>query len=96
MLLKAVILLVPAAFLFTYSLVLFQRKAPGPALQLLGAASLVVVVFTHICEGLRLFSEMGWGAEHSPGHYLDLIFAVLGLTLFAAGHILRFAVKRSG
>jgi hypothetical protein len=93
MLLKALILLIPAAVLFAYSLVLFQRKTPGSALQLLGATFLVVVVLTHVCEALGLFAGMGWGAEHSPGHYLDLGSAVLGLTLFPAAYLIRL-VKR--
>jgi hypothetical protein len=37
MLLRAVVLLVPAALLFSYSLVLSKRKVPWAALQLLGA-----------------------------------------------------------
>jgi succinate dehydrogenase/fumarate reductase cytochrome b subunit len=89
MLVKALILLIPASLLFAYSLLLFQRKARGSMLQLLGATSLLVVVFTHICEALRLFPAMGWGAEHSPGHYLDLATAVFGLTLFPAGYLIR-------
>ena len=92
-LIKALVLLVPAVLLFSYSLVLSKRKAPWSALQLFGSACLVVVVLTHVCEGLRLFPSMGWGMEHSAGHYLDLSSAVLGLTLFPAGYLLR-AVSR--
>src|SRR5579859_1264417 len=93
-LLKAVVLLVPAGLLFSYSLVLFRRKLPWSALQLIGATCLVIVVLTHVCEALRLFSWMGWGAEHSAGHYLDLSSAVLGLTLFPAGYLISFFAKR--
>ena len=31
---------------------------------------------------------MHWGLEHSAGHYVDLVGAVLGLTLFPAGYFL--------
>ena len=93
-LLKALILLVPVGLLFSYSLALLRRKAPWAALQLIGATCLVIVVFTHFCEALRLFPGMGWGGEDSPGHYLDLSSAVLGLTLFPAGYLIRLVTKR--
>jgi succinate dehydrogenase/fumarate reductase cytochrome b subunit len=93
-LLKAVALLVPAGSLLLYSIALSKRKAPWSALQLLGAACLVVVVLTHICEALRLFPWMGWGSARSAGHYLDLSGAILGLTLFPAAYVLRAVTKR--
>jgi succinate dehydrogenase/fumarate reductase cytochrome b subunit len=93
-LLKALVLLVPAGLLFSYSLVLSKRRAPWSALQLVGATCLVIVVLTHVCEALRLFPWMHWGAEHSVGHYLDLSSAVLGLTLFPAGYLIRVIMKR--
>jgi succinate dehydrogenase/fumarate reductase cytochrome b subunit len=93
-LLKALVLLVPAGLLFSYSLVLSRRRVPWSALQLIGATSLVMVVLTHVCEALRLFPRMRWGAEHSAGHYLDLSSAVLGLTLFPAGYLIRLVTKR--
>ena len=86
-LLKALVLLVPTGLLFSYSLVLFRRKAPWSVLQLVGATFLVIVVLTHVCEALRLFPWMDWGAAHSAGHYLDLSSAVLGLTLLPAGYL---------
>jgi hypothetical protein len=95
MLARALSMLVPASLLLGYSLVLFQRRLRCSALQLFGAAALMIMVLTHVCEALHLFPGMGWGTEHSAGHYLDLICAVLGVTLFPAAHILRYAVKRS-
>jgi hypothetical protein len=47
----------------------------------------MVVVFAHICEALHLFPSMGWGLEHSVGHYLDFWSAVLGLLLFPLGYL---------
>jgi len=32
---------------------------------------------------------MGWGLERSPGHYLDLLGALLGLVLIPASYIAR-------
>jgi hypothetical protein len=54
-------------------------------LQLVGAGCLVVVVLTHVAETLKLFPVMGWGLPTSPGHYLDLVSAVLGCVLLPLG-----------
>jgi hypothetical protein len=56
-------------------------------LQLIGAGCLVVVVLTHVAEAFKLFPTMGWGLPTSPGHYLDLISAVLGCTLLPLGFL---------
>ena len=85
----ALIAAVPAGMLFSASLLLFSRaRTAGFLLQLLGASSTVIVVLCHLCEGLGLFPWMGWGLEHSIGHYLDLSSASLALTLFPAGYLL--------
>jgi hypothetical protein len=34
---------------------------------------------------------MGWGLKHSPGHYLDLSAAILGLAFLPARYFLAFA-----
>jgi hypothetical protein len=88
-LLRALIASVPACTLFSGSLVLFyKRKTVSSCLQLVGSGCLVVVVLTHVSEALQLFPWMHWGLEHSAGHYLDLISALLGLTLFPTGYLL--------
>jgi hypothetical protein len=56
-------------------------------LQLFGAGCLLVVVLAHVSEALHLFPSMGWGLEHSTGHYLDLWSAIFGLTLFSIGYL---------
>jgi hypothetical protein len=43
------------------------------------------VVLTHVAEMLNVFLGMGWGLPNSPGHYLDLVSAVLGSMLLVAG-----------
>jgi hypothetical protein len=53
-------------------------------LAILGIAFLIVVVLTHVAEHWRLFPEMGWGLPDSPGHYLDLTSAILGVALLLA------------
>jgi succinate dehydrogenase/fumarate reductase cytochrome b subunit len=88
-LLRALLLLVPASALVVASLILFtQSKNTGSFLQLLGAGCLVLVVLTHVCEGLDLLPWMQWGRPHSIGHYLDLASAVLGVTLVPIGYVL--------
>jgi hypothetical protein len=54
-------------------------------LQIFGAACLAVVILTHVAERFDLFPSMGWGLPHSPGHYLDLISAILGCILLTIG-----------
>jgi hypothetical protein len=94
-LLKALAALVPTCLLLSGSAVLFFRgKTVWSFLQLLGAACLVVVVLTHICEALHLFPWMQWGAEHGVGHYLDFASAVLGLTLFPLGYLVHAFTTR--
>ena len=38
--------------------------------QLLGSGCLVVVVLTHLCEVLHVFSWMHWGSSTAPGTIL--------------------------
>ncbi len=85
---KALVGLVPVFMLFSGAVVWFCRgKTAYSFLQLLGAACLVMVVLTHVCEALHLLPWMHWGLEHSIGHYLDLWSALLGLTLFPIGYL---------
>lgn len=94
-LLKALVVSVPACMLFTGSIVLFLReKTVYSFLQLLGAGCLVMVGLCHVFEALHLFPWMGWGTEHSAGHYLDLWSVVLGLTLFPLGYLFHALTKR--
>jgi hypothetical protein len=46
-----------------------------------------VVVLAHLCEALHLLTWMGWVLEHSLGHYVGLLRAVLGATLFPLGYL---------
>lgn len=71
-----------------------RERAVSSVLQLLGAGCLLMVVVAHLCEALQLFAWMGWGLEHSVGHYLDLGSAVLGVTLFPVGYLIHACAKR--
>jgi hypothetical protein len=96
MALKTLVALVPALLLLSGSIVLLSRtRTIAALLQLLGAACLVVIVLTHICEALGLFPWMGWGLPASAGHSLDLGSAVLGFTLFPVGYLCYALSKRA-
>jgi succinate dehydrogenase/fumarate reductase cytochrome b subunit len=86
---KASVALIPVCALFTGAAIIFVRsRSMSSFLQLVGAAGLVAVILTHVFEGLRVFPRMGWGSQHSVGHYLDFWGAVLGLTFFPLGYLL--------
>jgi hypothetical protein len=92
---KALVALVPTSMLLSGSVVLFfKRKTLYSFLQLFGAGCLVVVVLCHVFEALYLFPWMGWGLEHSVGHYLDFWSVILGLTLFPVGYLFHALTKR--
>jgi hypothetical protein len=80
---------------FVSSIFLFAKEQAGSTfLQLVGAGALVVVVLTHIAEAFDLFPWMGWGLPHSAGHYIDLISAASGITLYTAGCLSRVVARR--
>jgi hypothetical protein len=91
-LLKGLVALVPACMLFIGALAWFHTMYSF--LQLAGAGCLVLVVLAHVSEALHLFPWMGWGLEHSAGHYLDLSSAILGFALFPTGYVLHSLAKR--
>jgi hypothetical protein len=88
-LLKSPVALVPALVLTAGSVFLYSKAKSLPSLaQLIGAACLLFVVLTHVCEALNLFPAVGWGLERSVGHYLNFWSAILGFTLFPVGYLL--------
>ena len=94
-LVKALAAFVPVCMLFAGSLVLlFRVKSAWCVLQVVGVGCLVVVIIAHLCEALHLLTWMGWGLEHSAGHYVDLLGAVLGATLFPLGYVVDALARR--
>ena len=94
-LIKALVALAPTFMLFSGAVFLYARtKTTSSLIQVLGSASLIVVVLSHVCESLDLFPSMRWGAEDSIGHYLDFSSAVLGLTLLLIGYLPHALAKR--
>jgi hypothetical protein len=86
---KAIAALVPTGMLLVGSALQFsRRKGTAAIFQLIGAACLIVVVIAHVCEALNWFPWMHWGHEHSVGHYVDLVAAIGGLSLFPIGYLL--------
>ena len=87
-LLKSLAALVPALTLLFGSLLLHAKARTLPSFaQAAGAACLLLLVLTHLCEALSLLPAMRWGTDDSAGHYLNIGAAVLGLTLFPAGYL---------
>ena len=88
-LIRALIVAVLGALLLARSIALVQRERTlFPLLQLVGAASLIVVVLTHVFEALGAFPWMGWVRENSAGYYVDLCSAILAATLFPLGFLM--------
>lgn len=81
-------LLPTSVLLFASGLQFARRKSPAFLLQLIGTAALMIVVLAHLCEGTGVLPAMGWGREHSAGHYLDLTAALLAAVLFPVGYLL--------
>lgn len=80
--LKALLILAPTLLLVLGTAALYVRTKAAAALTLsAGAASLLIVVLAHVCEALNLLPFMGWGAEGSIGHYIDLASAIVGVVL---------------
>lgn len=94
-LVKALAAFAPVCVLFGGSVVLlFRVKTRWSVVQVVGAGGLVVVILAHFCEALELLPWMGWGLEHSPGHYVDLLGVVLGATLFPLGSMVDAFARR--
>src|SRR5437868_4984202 len=92
---KAFVALIPVCALFTGATIIFIRsRSMSSFLQLVGTAGLVAVILTHVFEGLRVFPRMGWGSQHSVGHYLDLLSAILAVTLFSLGYLIHAVNER--
>jgi hypothetical protein len=70
-------------------------NAVSRLLRFFGLACLAMVVLTHIAEKLHVLPNMGWGLPDSPGHYLDLVSAILGCTLLLIGLVLGVAARKN-
>jgi len=64
-----------------------ERRKWARLLLLAGSGCLLVVVLTHVAERWDFLPGMGWGQPDSPGHYLDLFSAIVGIALLVAGYV---------
>ena len=86
MIIRSLVALALGALSLLWSLIRLRKfSLLGATMQLIGAIGMVGVGAAHLCEALRLFPSMGWGAPHSIGHYLDLVSALVALSLFPLG-----------
>jgi hypothetical protein len=82
---------------FVVSAVQFAKERPvWNCLRLIGAAFLLVVVVSHLAEQFQWLAWMGWGLADSPGHYIDLVSAVVGVGLFAGGFLVWSVTRGRG
>jgi hypothetical protein len=94
--LRSFIALAAASALLAGSALLVRRQRnTGSRLLLLATICFVVVALSHVFEALSILPAAGWGRPRSVGHYIDLIAAVLGLSLAVAGMAVRFAYGRA-
>jgi SAM-dependent methyltransferase len=86
---EALIALLPTGILLAGSTVMCVReRRPWSVIQLVGAAGMLVVAFSHVCEALQILPWMRLGQGNSVGHFLDLFGAIIAVTLFPLGFLL--------
>jgi predicted small integral membrane protein len=94
---KAVLAGIGFTMLIAYAITIFRRtKQLWSGLLCLGAILLMIVVLRHVAEALHLWPSMRWGEPTSPGHYLDLASAILGLVLVSIECVLALADRLAG
>ena len=85
-LVKGLVALLPVCVLLCGSALFFRREGMARAfLQFAGCRMYGFVVLAHVCEAAHFLPAMRWGAQSSPGHYLDLFSAAFALILFPTG-----------
>lgn len=86
----------PVCAVLFVSLIGFAReRTVWRFLQLIGAIFLLMMVLAHIGGALQHVPCMPWGQNDSPGHYLDLFSAILGLILLPLGYLFPVLSRRS-
>ena len=87
--LKGLLALVAACVFLAVCVVLFlTRRGLSSTLQALGIGCFGVMALTHVFEKFSILPELGWGRPHSVGHFIDLVAALLGVTLVTTGFLL--------
>jgi hypothetical protein len=84
----ALIISVPILLLFILAgRRLLHTRTLSDVLLVVGAGSLLLMVLTHIAEGLHILPFMGWGQRRSLGHYLDLGSVYVGIAFLVAASL---------
>lgn len=73
-------------FLGVCAVLVLTRRGLSSALQALGIGG--VMALTHVFEKFSILPELGWGRPHSVGHFIDLVAALLGVTLVTTSFLL--------
>ena len=81
----AVVLFICIASVFDF----LKSRSQATIIQLAGSGLFLVMVLTHVAEHFHLLMAMRWGSRDSIGHYLDLISAIGGASLFCSGFVIR-------
>src|SRR5438477_61547 len=78
------------------SVVLFRtRRSFASAMQGVGIGCFAVMALTHVFEAFSILPALGWGQPHSVGHLIDLVAALLGVTLVTTSFLLRYLCRDS-
>jgi hypothetical protein len=95
--LKGLLALIAAcAFLCVSVALLWTRRGLGSTLQALGIACFAAMALTHFFEAFSILPTLGWGKPHSVGHVIDLVAALLGVSLVMASFLLRHVGRSPG
>jgi hypothetical protein len=87
---KGLLTLGASCIFFGVSVALFlTRRSLGSALQAVGIGCFGVMALTHVFEAFSILPSLGWGQPHGPGHFIDLVAALLGVTLVTASFLVR-------
>jgi hypothetical protein len=77
-------------FLGTSVILLLTRSGFVSTLQALGLGCFAVMALTHVFKAFSILPALGWGHPHSVGHLIDLVAALLGVTLVMTSFLLRY------
>ena len=86
---KGLLALVAAGVFFGVCVaLLWTRRSVSSTLRASGIGCFGVMALTHVFENFSILHELGWGRPHSVGHFVDLVAALLGVTLVIASFLL--------
>jgi hypothetical protein len=94
---KGLLALAAACVFLGVSLILFlTRRGFASALQALGIGCFAIMALTDVFEAFSILPSLGWGRPNSVGHFINLVAALLGVTLVTTSFLLRYAYRDSG